>query len=137
MHATLKNILVVIAGLFIGSFVNMGILQLGSSVVKLPEGIDPSNMESMKAGMHLMETKHFLFPFLAHAIGTGIGAFVASKFGASGKQKLAFIVGGFFLLAGSINVFILPAPIWFCTLDILVAYIPMAYLGWKWSGALK
>jgi|TARA_B110000263_G_scaffold247202_1_gene259625 hypothetical protein len=26
---------------------------------------------------------------------------------------------------------ILPAPFWFISLDLIVAYIPMGYLGWK------
>jgi len=137
MNATVKNILVVIAGLFIGSVVNMGIILLGSSVIKLPEGIDPSNVESMKAGMHLFQSKHFISPFLGHALGTLVGAFIVAKFGASNKFVLAMIIGVFFLLGGIANVFMLPAPTWFCALDLIVAYLPMAYLGWKFGATEK
>ncbi|HKX87283.1 MAG TPA: hypothetical protein VJL37_11475 [Flavobacterium sp.] len=133
----LRNILVVILGLLIGGFINMKIIVYGSSVVKYPSGVDPTNAESLKAGMHLLGFKHFMIPFIAHAIGTLIGAFIASKLGASKHFILAMIVGGFFLLGGISMVFILPAPVWFCLLDILVAYIPMAYLGWKLSGRGK
>lgn len=131
MNPTIKNILVVIAGLIIGSVVNMSIILAGTSIVGLPEGIDPTNVESIKNGIHLFEPKHFLTPFLAHAIGTLVGAFIAVKLSASKKMKFAMIVGAMFLLGGISNSFSIPAPAWFIVLDLVVAYIPMAYLGWK------
>jgi hypothetical protein len=137
MNPTIKNILIVIVALIVGSIVNMAIILSGSSIINLPEGIDPSNVESLKAGMHLMKPKHFIFPFLAHALGSLVGAFIAAKFGASNKFLLAMIVGGFFLIGGISNVFMLPAPTWFCALDLIVAYIPMAYLGWKFGAKEK
>jgi hypothetical protein len=131
MNPIVKNILVVIAGLIVGSVVNMSIIIGGSSVISLPEGVDPTNLESLKNGIHLFEPKHFLAPFLAHAIGTFIGAFVAARFGATKKMILALIVGGFFLLGGISNSVTIPAPMWFIALDLIVAYLPMAYLSWK------
>ena len=81
--------------------------------------------------MHLFEPKHFLFPFLAHALGTLIGAFVASKFAATKQKSMALIVGFLFLAGGTINVFLLSAPMWFNAVDIIGAYLPMAIIGWK------
>jgi len=85
--------------------------------------------------MHLFEPKHFLFPFLAHAIGTLIGAFAASKFAATKQRSMALIVGILFLIGGTINVFLLSAPMWFNATDLIVAYIPMAIIGWKLAGS--
>jgi hypothetical protein len=34
-----------------------------------------------------------------------------------------------FLLGGIANVAMLPAPLWFSALDLLLAYLPMAWLG--------
>lgn len=131
MNPTIKNILVVIAGLIIGSIVNMSIILGGTSFIGFPEGIDPSDIDSIKNGIHLFEPKHFLTPFLAHAIGTLLGAFIAVKLSTSKKIKFAMIVGAMFLLGGISNSFSIPAPAWFITLDLVVAYLPMAYLGWK------
>lgn len=131
MNPTIKNILVVIAGLFIGSVVNMSIILGGTSFISFPDGVDPTDVDSIKNGIHLFEPKHFLIPFLAHAVGTLIGAFFAARFGVSKKLILAMIVGGLFLLGGISNSFSIPAPMWFNVLDLIVAYIPMAYLGWK------
>lgn len=40
----------------------------------------------------------------------------------------AYTVGGLFLLAGIANVAMLPAPPWFSALDLVAAYLPMAWL---------
>lgn len=127
----LRNILAALAGLVFGSAVNMGIIMLSSSVIPPPEGVDVTNMESIKAAMHLFEPKHFLFPFLAHALGTFAGAWLAAFIAASYKMRFALGIGIFFLIGGITNVFMLPAPPWFSALDLIAAYIPMAWLGGK------
>lgn len=128
MNPILKNILAVLAGLIIGSIVNMGIVNIGNIVIPLPDGVDNTTMEGLKAGMHLFEPKHFIMPFLAHALGTFVGALIASKIAATHKLKFALGVGVFFLLGGITTVFILPSPTWFNALDLSLAYIPMGYL---------
>lgn len=137
MNPTIKNILIVISGIFVGSIVNMAIILMGTSIIKLPEGIDPANVDSLKQEMHLLETKHFIAPLLAHALGSFTGAFVVSKFAVSKKMFLAMLIGFFFLLGGISNVFSFPAPTWFCILDLVLAYLPMAYIGSKFAMQFK
>ena len=131
MHPILRNILAVIAGIVVGSLVNMGLINISSSVIPLPEGVEMSTPEGLKAGIHLFEPKHFIFPFLAHALGTLTGAFVAAKLAANNKMKFALGLGVFFLIGGITAVYMIPAPMWFNILDLVVAYIPMAWLGGK------
>jgi len=133
MNSTVKNILAIIAGLIIGGVVNMGIIMISGSVIAPPNGVDVTTMEGLKETMHLFEPKHFLFPFLAHAIGTLIGAIVASKIAATQKKSIALVIGGFFFIGGSINVYLLPSPMWFNLVDLIGAYIPMALLGHAYS----
>lgn len=131
MNPIIKNILAVIAGILVGGFVNMGIILISGSIIPSPEGVDVTTTEGMKAGIHLFEAKHFLFPFLAHAIGTLIGAMVAFKIAATHKMKLALGIGGFFLLGGIAAATMIPAPTWFIVVDLLFAYIPTAWLAGK------
>lgn len=131
MNPILKNILAVLAGLIIGSIINEGIVNIGSTVIPLPEGVDNTTMEGLKAGMLLFEPKHFIMPFLAHALGTFVGAFIVAKIAATHKLKFALGIGVFFLLGGITMVFILPSPTWFNALDLSLAYIPMGYLAGK------
>ena len=131
MNPILRNILAIIAGVIIGSMVNMGLIMISSSIIPPPSGVDVTDMESLKSSMHLFEAKHFIFPFLAHALGTIAGAYVASLIAVSHKMKFALGVGVFFLLGGITNVFMLPSPLWFIVLDLVGAYIPMGWLGGK------
>mgnify|MGYP006262689833 CR=1 FL=1 len=131
MNPILKNILAVILGLVIGSFVNMGLIMLMGKVIPPPPGIEPMDMESLKANMHLFQPKHYISPFLAHALGTLVGAFIAAKIAANHKLKFALGIGFFFLAGGISSVFMLPSPTWFTVLDLVGAYIPMAWIGWK------
>jgi len=131
MNPILRNILAVLAGLVSGSILNMGIITVSGSIIPPPNGADLTTMEGLKSSMQLFEPKHFLMPFLAHALGTFLGAAVAAYLAANNHLKLAIVIGVFFLVGGIINVMMLPSPIWFSALDILVAYLPMAYLGGK------
>jgi len=131
MSPTLKNFLAVVAGMVFGSLVNMGIISISGSIIPPPANVDNTTMEGLRASMHLFGPQHFIFPFLAHALGTFAGAFVAAWFGASHKMRLALVVGFFFLAGGISSVFMLPSPTWFAALDLVVAYLPMAWLAGK------
>lgn len=126
-----RNVLAVLIGLLVGGLVNSGIIMLSSSVIPPPADADVTTMEGLKSAMHLFEPKHFIMPFLAHALGTFVGALVAALIASSHKMKFAMAIGFLFLIAGIINVFLLPAPMWFNVVDLVLAYIPMAYLGGK------
>src|SRR5690606_17898822 len=126
MNPTLKNVLAVVAGWIGGSVVNMGLVQTGHVVFPI-EGVDLNNMEQLAAIMPTLDYKFFVFPFLAHALGTLAGAIVAGVIAASHKMQLALVVGGLFLLGGIIVNFMLPGPTWFIAVDIVLAYIPMAW----------
>lgn len=130
MNPIVKNILAVIAGWLIGSAVNMGIVMLGHQVMPL-EGVDPNNMEAVGKALETAGNEYFIFPFLAHALGTLVGAIVAYLIAANHKMKFALGIGFLFLLGGIAASFMIPAPTWFIALDLLVAYLPMAWLGGK------
>ena len=91
-------------------------------------------MESLKASMPLFKPANFLFPFLGHAVGTLAGAFLAAKLAASHGMKLALLVGVFFLAGGISAANMLGGPTWFIVTDLVLAYIPMGWLGGKLAG---
>ena len=128
MNKIVRNVLAVITGIILGSAVNMGIINLQGYFIALPEGVDVTNTESLQSSMHLFGPKHFIFPFLAHAIGTLAGAYLSARIAASHKMYFALGIGVFFLIGGISMVFMIPSPIWFAILDLSVAYIPMGWL---------
>jgi len=129
MNPIIKNILAVIAGLLVGSIVNMALITISGKVIPPPTDADITTMEGLKASMHLFEPKHFLFPFLAHALGTLVGAFIAAKLAANNHIKIGLLIGVFFLVGGIANIVMLPSPPWFTIVDLVFAYLPMAYIG--------
>ncbi|GGG13217.1 hypothetical protein [Pontibacter amylolyticus] len=128
MRPILRNILAVVAGIVIGSSVNMALISVSGTIIPPPNGADVTTTEGLQATMHLFQPKHFLFPFLAHALGTLAGAFLATTIAATHKFKFAIAIGVFFLAGGIASVFMLPSPVWFTVLDLTVAYLPMAYI---------
>ncbi|MDC1395481.1 hypothetical protein N8368_03125 [Bacteroidia bacterium] len=139
MNITLKTILVgllvVIAGLFLGSLLNMGIIMIGPSVIPMPKGVKPMDEDSLEEFMHLFETKHFVMPFLAHALGTLVGAFVAVKlsniFNVPEVGLIASIAIGLLFLWGGIETSKSIGASMNATLfDAVLAYIPFTLGGY-------
>jgi len=124
----IRKILAVVGGFIVGSLVNMMLVTIGSRVIPAPAGVDASKAESIAASIHLFEPKHFVFPFLAHALGTFAGALVAFLIAASHRTIFAFVIGVLFLAGGIAASFMIPAPGWFIALDLVAAYLPMAWL---------
>ena len=129
MNPIARNILAVIVGFIIGSVVNLGLIMIGPLVIPLPEGVDMSDMENFGENLKLFTPLNFIFPFLAHALGTLAGAFVAAKLAASHEMKFAIGIGVFFLMGGTMMAVMYGGPVWFIAADLLLAYIPMGFLG--------
>lgn len=127
----MKNLFWLLLGFIIGSIVNMGTITLGAALIPPPAGVDPEDIESIKAAMQggLYQPVHFVTPFVAHALGTLAGAFAVARFVTSRPLHFALGLGGFFLLGGVMMAVMIPGPLWFAAFDMLGAYLPMAWLG--------
>lgn len=130
MNPIIRNILAVIAGWLGGSVINMGLVQIGHKLIPIP-GIDPNDMTALSEVMPTLDFKYFIFPFLAHALGTLCGATITFLVAANHKMKFALGIGALFLIGGIIVNYMLPGPTWFAAADIIFAYIPMAWMGGK------
>lgn len=131
MSPYVKYILAVITGLIVGGAVNMIIIMFSGYLIPSPEGANLLTAEGLKASMHLMQPKHFIMPFLAHALGTFSGALTANTIAARNTMRISLIISLFFMLGGLINVIMLPSPVWFTLLDLLGAYLPMGFVAHK------
>jgi hypothetical protein len=128
----LKRTIVIFISLFSGAMLNGAIINISNKVIAPPKGFDLKTMEGLQAAMPHMGPEHFLFPFLAHAMGTLISAILITRFLKSQQLIFSLMAGILFLLGGVSMVIMLPStPIWFVLLDLIVAYIPMALLGNK------
>ncbi len=137
MNPLLRRILAVIVGVVLGGVVNMALVMISPLVIPPPAGVNVNDPESLRVSMHLFEPRHFLFPFLAHALGTLAGVIAAGWVAGAARKLAAGIVGGFFLLGGIAACFMIPAPKWFMAADLMLACLPMAWLGQTWVGRLR
>ena len=89
MPQLLRNVLALLAGIAIGGGVNMALITLSPLLIAPPAGVDVNSAESLSKAMHLFEPRHFVMPFLAHALGTLAGALVAYMIAATYKAPMA------------------------------------------------
>ena len=102
MPALLRSLLAILAGIVVGALINGALITLGPS--------------------------HFGIVFLAHALGTFFGALIAYLVAENHKARFAWAIGVIFLLGGIAASYLIPAPAWFIALDLIAAYLPMAWL---------
>lgn len=128
--STLRFILAVVLGLVVGSAINMALITASGHVIPPPAGANMATAEGIRAALPQLEPRHFLFPFLAHALGTLVGAFSAAKLASRHKLTAALVVGALFFVGGILAARMIPAPTWFIAVDLIGAYIPFAWIGY-------
>lgn len=127
-----------LAGLFLGGLVNMLILGVTGALVPPPEGVDPNSLESIRANIGSYSLLQFVAPFVAHAGGTLVGAFLATIIGGFTRMYAGLMVGGLFLVGGIMMIVMIPeTPLWFTATDLVLAYLPMGWLGWRVAHAMR
>lgn len=122
----------VVAGIVAGSAANIGTIFLGMQVLPPPEGVDPGDIASINAGIDRYSVAQLLVPLAAHAIGTLVGALVAATIASTRRSRLAaaLVVGALSFVGGALVIRDIPnAPLWFGAADLVLAYFPMAWIG--------
>jgi hypothetical protein len=127
MNPVLRNILAVLIGAIVCMVLNGLLLGVMMKAIPPPIGFDPNELASYS----VLEARHLMSPFVAHAVPSLIGGLLAALIAATRKMTFALMVGGLHLIGGIAAAFLIPAPAWFIALDLVVAYLPMAWLGGK------
>lgn len=128
MNRILLNTGSALAGLFTGGILNGTIIRYSHLLIPPPPGADLTTGAGLQKGMAMMGPEHFIMPFAAHALGTLAGAILAARLSNSLRPPL--IIGLLFMSAGAWMVKMLPSPLWFNIIDLGLAYLPMAWLGY-------
>ena len=123
----LRNVLAVIAGLFVGGCLNMGIIELNSTVLyPMPEGLDMSVPEQFNAYLATLPAAAFVVVMVAHLAQAAVGGWIAARLAASRPRVLAMIVGVFALAGGIAMMIIIDSPAW------MMIELPL-YLALAWG----
>jgi hypothetical protein len=75
-HVFLAHAMAVIPRWALRCVANRSLIEKGPRIIPLPEGTDPSDPDSLRESMPRFLPANFVFPFLAHAAGTLVHAFV-------------------------------------------------------------
>ncbi len=123
-----RRILAVIAGLFAGFLIVALVEALSPLLFTMPAGLNPKNPESIRQYAEQIPAGSLVVVLLAHALGSFGGGWLAALVARVKPVQHALIVGALVMIAGIVNLVIIPHPLWFSILDVLV-YMPSAYLG--------
>lgn len=109
----IRNILSVIAGMFVGSAVNMALVMLNVYVLfPMQPGTDMHVPEQFNAYIATLPTAAFLVAVAAHLGQSFVGGWVAARLGTSRPMLLAMIVGVLTLVGGIMNWMTVDGPTW-------------------------
>jgi hypothetical protein len=123
----LRNVLAVVAGMIVGSALNMGLIQLNMRVLfPMPAGMDMNDAAQFNAFVAGLPTLAFLVVVLAHLGQSFVGGWVAARLGASHPMRLAMIIGLLSLAGGIMAMMMIRGPDWM--LVELPLYLVVAWL---------
>ena len=127
----IRALLAVAAGIAV-AFGGITVLQsIGHQIYPPPEGIDPADREAFAEVVRQMPVPALLLVVAAYAVGTFFGAWLAARI--AGRPFPALLVGGVMMLAGISNLALVPHPLWFMVLSVLV-FVPSAWLASRVAG---
>jgi len=132
----LRAISTTIVGIVLGMIGVMGMHYISMVFYPLPEGITMGDADALNKYMEIAPLGAMLLVIVSHAMGSFIGALVATLLSQISKWKNSstfkyqyIIIGIIFTYSGWCNLETLTHPNWF-KIDLLF-YLPAAYLGHK------
>lgn len=123
-----RKILAVVAGVVVGAAVVWLVQLVGHRVVPMPAGMDPMDMENVRAHMTEIPAAAFVFVLVGYVLGALAGGYTAARLGRA--RGLALVAGTILMLFGILNVVLIPHPLWVTVATFLV-FLPSAWLGGK------
>ena len=109
----IRNTLATVAGLAVGSIINMALILLNAYVLfPMPEGMDMHDPEQMNAYVAGLPLPAFLVVLAAHLGQSFVGGWTAARLAGSKPLLLAMIVGVISLAGGILNMMTIRGPTW-------------------------
>jgi hypothetical protein len=122
------SVLAVLAGAIVAGVLISVVEGISSAVYPPPPGLDLNNPEALRQYIDRLPIGAFLFVLAAWAVGPFAGAYVAARLVRRARMAHGLIVGALFLIAGVLNMLMIPHPIWMWVAGIAI-FIGCSYLG--------
>ncbi len=123
-----RSVLAVLAGAIVAGLLIAAVESVSSAIYPLPPGIDLHDHEAMRRHIDQLPIGAFLFVLGAWAIGSFGGSWVAARLAGRARIVHGLVVGALFLLAGVLNMLLIPHP-WWMWVGGIAALAGCSYLG--------
>ena len=133
MKAIGRSALAVLAGMIVAGVLIAAVESVSSAIFPLPPGLDIHDHEAMRQHIDTLPIGAFLMVLAAWAIGSFGGSWVAARLATRARLVHGLIIGALFLLAGVLNMLMIPHPWWMWAGGIL-ALAGCSYLGARLAG---
>jgi hypothetical protein len=130
-----RNGLAVIAGLAVGSAVNMGLITLNIQLFPMPKDVSFDDKEGFADYIASLPSRAYILVFAAHfgqaVVGGYLAASIARPNGRPAADMCCYVVGALTMLGAVINATTLPAPKW--TLLEIPMFPVLAWFTAQWA----
>jgi hypothetical protein len=128
----MRKVLPLLGGLLIGWLTITAVELASTRAFPLPAGVDPMNIEQMRAYAPNIPVGAFLLILGGWLLGSFTGSWLASRMARS--RRSGHIVGGVLMAAGVVNFFFIPHPLW-VMVGAIVAFGAGTFFGSKTGAA--
>jgi hypothetical protein len=114
-----KSVVAVAVGLLVAAIL-IGLVELAGRFVVLPTDVDPFDPESIRLATADPPPGALLFVLFGWGVGTVCGCWLSVVLARKSPFYHSLPVGGLLLIAGLVEMFAMPHPVWFRVLGIAV-----------------
>jgi hypothetical protein len=123
-----RSVIAVVLALVLALALIIGVEVMSSVLHPLPPGLDPGDPEVIKAHVVRYPPGVLLLAGLGWGLTTLLSAWLATRLGSGRHPAHGILVGSMLLVAAVANMLMLPYPVWFWVLN-LVIFPASIYLG--------
>jgi hypothetical protein len=123
----LRRVGAVIVGMIVAFLLVAGAEGIAHKIYPPPPGTNMQDMAQVKAFVATLPLSVLLIVLTGWLIATCVATWLAARI--AGTPIPGYIVGALLLCAGIANAFIIPQPVWFSIVSIVI------YIGATWMGA--
>jgi hypothetical protein len=115
-----RSVIAVVLALILALALIIGIELVSSMLHPLPPGLDPGDLEVLKGHVASYPPWVLLLAGLGWGLTTLLSAWLATRLGAKRHAAHGILVGSILLVAAIANMLMLPYPMWFWILNLVV-----------------
>jgi len=114
-----RNIAAGVVGIIVAFALVWIVEKIGHTIYPIPEGLDFADPAAMLEYLGTVPIGALLFVAAAWLIGAAGGTCAACAMGTARPWIFAAVVGGIVFIAASVNLFMIPHPIWFSVVGLV------------------